>query len=188
MSYSLDGVNFTDIGEYTGRNIYAVLNQPVEAKYVRATSAQTSDTGIVIRDFSVNNRYDITVGNGFKPYDYVRSGYDFTHVNYASDNDLNTFLDLETAKTDGDRTITLNLPDTLNVSKLNITSGGISWEDKITECKIEYSVNGIDWQSIGEGYSSESGEYVITCYVRARYIRITVLNDGWITLKNFAAE
>lgn len=188
LSYSLDGVNFTDIGEYTGRNIYAVLSQPVEAKYVRATSAQTSDTGIVIRDFSVNNRYDVTVGNGYKPYDYVRSGYDFTHVNYASDNDLNTFLDLETAKTDGDRTITQNLPDTLNVSKLNITSGGISWEDKITECKIEYSANGIDWQAIGEGYSSESGEYVITCYVRARYIRITVLNDGWITLKNFAAE
>ena len=73
LSYSLDGVNFTDIGEYTGRNIYAVLNQPVEAKYVRATSAQTSDTGIVIRDFSVNNRYDVTVGNGYKPYDYVRS-------------------------------------------------------------------------------------------------------------------
>ncbi len=73
-------------------------------------------------------------------------------------------MDLETAKTDGDRTITLNLPDTLDVSKLNITSGGISWEDKITECKIEYSANGIDWQAIGEGYSSESGEYVITRY------------------------
>ena len=57
LSYSLDGTTYTDIGTYTGINIYADLSDaPVEARYIKMTPVLTgqSPEGLQIREFGAN--------------------------------------------------------------------------------------------------------------------------------------
>ncbi len=57
LSYSLDGTTYTDIGTYTGINIYADLSAaPVEARYIKMTPVLTgqSPEGLQIREFGAN--------------------------------------------------------------------------------------------------------------------------------------
>lgn len=57
LSYSLDGTTYTDIGTYTGINIYADLSAaPVEARYIKMTPVLTgqSSEGLQIREFGAN--------------------------------------------------------------------------------------------------------------------------------------
>lgn len=185
LEYSLDGESWTELGIFSGRSIYYTLPEAVVAKYVRAVSLQTTENGVVVRDFSVNAYYPVSVGDGYKPYDYYRDGYPITHVYYAADGDENTFLDLE--NTEGERTVTLDLGEISYVNEIAIISGGISWDDKITQCEISYSSDGVNWTKLGD-YESTTGEYALSdAAISARYIRITVLNDGWITIREFAA-
>ncbi len=51
ISYSTDGVNYTTVGTYDGKEISVLLETPISARYIRATATQTSATGIVIREF-----------------------------------------------------------------------------------------------------------------------------------------
>lgn len=57
LSYSLDGTTYTDIGTYTGINIYADLSAaPVEARYIKMTPVLTGESpeGLQIREFGAN--------------------------------------------------------------------------------------------------------------------------------------
>lgn len=57
LSYSLDGTTYTDIGTYTGINIYADLSSaPVEARYIKMTPVLTGESleGLQIREFGAN--------------------------------------------------------------------------------------------------------------------------------------
>ncbi len=57
FSYSLDGINYTDIdGEYKGINILVELDTPIEARYIKTTPILDgeSSSGITIREFGVN--------------------------------------------------------------------------------------------------------------------------------------
>ena len=157
------------------------------ARYLRLTATATSANGVVdVRDFSVNRDYAVTVGSGFKVYDYVRSGYRISHVDYATDGDEQTFLDLE-SNSNGDRTIALNLFEAKEITSLDIVSGGISWGDRITDCTIEYSPDGTNYEHLGQ-YASEDGLYHLSFDpIQAKTVRITVNNSGWITLREISA-
>ena len=187
LSYSVDGTDYTDVKDFSSRNVYHTFSTPITARYLRLTATATSANGVVdVRDFSVNRDYAVTVGSGFKVYDYVRSGYRISHVDYATDGDEQTFLDLE-SNSNGDRTIALNLFEAKEITSLDIVSGGISWGDRITDCTIEYSPDGTNYERLGQ-YASEDGLYHLSFDpIQAKTVRITVNNSGWITLREISA-
>ena len=118
----------------------------------------------------------------------MRSGYPISHVDYATDGNDRTFLDLDCDKLpQDDRTITLNLFEAKTITSLEIVSGGISWGDKITDCTIEYSLDGTNYENLGT-FTSEDGLYHLSFDpIEAKTIRITVNNSGWITLREISA-
>ena len=189
LSYSLDGTHYTDVKDFSSRNVYHTFSTPITARYLRLTATKTSSNGVVVRDFSVNRDYAVTFGSSFKVYDYVRSGYPISHVDYATDGNDRTFLDLEDIDktTNSDRTIALNLFEAKEITSLDIVSGGISWGDRITDCTIEYSPDGTNYERLGQ-YASEDGLYHLSFDpIQAKTVRITVNNSGWITLREISA-
>ena len=188
LSYSSDGIHYTDVRDFSSRNVYHTFSTPLSARYLRLTATTTSGNGVVVRDFSVNRDYAVTFGSSFKVYDYVRSGYPISHVDYATDGNDRTFLDLDCDKLpQDDRTITLNLFEAKTITSLEIVSGGISWGDKITDCTIEYSLDGTNYKNLGQ-FTSEDGLYHLSFDpIEAKTIRITVNNSGWITLREISA-
>ena len=188
LEYSPDGTVWTEIGEYTKRSIYVTLSAPVTARYIRATAVEVNGNGLVVRDFSVNNDYAVTVGEGFSPYDYMRDGV-ITYFDYAADGDENTYLDLASESDDTDRTITLRLGESTAVENIYVLSGGLTWADTITRMEVYYSADGVTYSKLGE-YADENGVFEIELaqIVQAKYIRLNVLSTGWVTLREFSVN
>lgn len=192
IEYSTDGVTWQTLCTFENtRNVRYSLEQAITARYVRVVATEASAFGLVVRDFSINNDYAVSVGNGFKLYENgVRGDNPITHEYYAADGNSNTFMDLEVVE-GGERTVTLDLKSVSAVSDFSIVSGGIDWADNITSCKIEYSTDGTTFIALGENngeYANPDGTYAIELgsAVSARYIRVTVLNSGWITVREMS--
>ncbi len=190
LSYSVDGTQWTTIDSYENqRNIYAIFDSPIQARYIKADFVHDKTNWFIARDFSVNNDYAVSFGDGYSLYKDYRITGDIKHLSSldaATDGDVNTALDLA-KNPEGERAIYLDLKESITVNNIYMLTGGVGWDDFITNCDISYSVDGDAYTQLGN-YTSEDGVFEITLdqAITARYIKILVNDDTWVAVRELA--
>lgn len=168
LEYSMDGENWTSIGNFSGRTVETnVLDQVINARYVRLRTPSATAKWYAIREFTVTTR-----PVEYRVYTNVDAYREYTvsmGKNTASIPEIEEALALQAGEYIG-----LEFPNAREITSL---TADYTEKDKLT---LEYGYNGFEWYPVESSFET----------LDAKYIRITNKGAAEVSfnLKSLLAE
>jgi len=176
--YSLDGKNFTEIGEVRGLSVTLDMrNTPVQARFVRLVVKDASHY-VSLREVKINVLSDDEIGVTYNGFNGVHQG----DLKDILDGNKDTFVWFNGQPDDG-YYVNIDYRQTLSVSSVRVLSGnatdGDAWKGH-----VEYSVDGINFVEIGNVDGLESTLDLRDAPIQVRQLRIVAHKvEHWVALR-----
>lgn len=175
VEYSVDGRNFTRIGNLNGLDTTIDLRlNPITARYIRLVNSGTS-TWVAIKEIDVNTLDNyagiVTFGN----INLEDSIYGHANISHMADGDDTTFTWFAINKTEG-AYIELDMLEVKEINTITLhMANETSTSDYFHNYSISISTDGVNYEIIGE-YTEVELDLMLDQTKQARYIKITALN------------
>lgn len=173
VDYSVNGKDYTKLGNLGGSDSAFTLATPVKARYIRVVSSGAT-SWTALSEVYVN---DLAGLEKVISLDNFGSLFKNTSVYNILDGKIDTYAWFTRPESDGGN-LTIDLIEPLCLEKLRILSGTGNPEEGSTDFvvgHVEYSENGIDYVEIGDLTGADT-VLSLSSSVNARYLRI--VNDG----------
>ena len=184
LYYSLDGIDFTLVDNYTVRNVYKYFSPFIMARYFRFIYTGLNDTDLIIREIKVNEDILLTSGT---PYSEIRAGNPVTSIIFATDNDKTTSLDFNTDSSD--RTIILDLHEIKTINYLKVLTDA-DWGDKCLDgLSYSFSNDNNTYTTPVSVSGNSKGSYRVYFDedIECRFIKITFNGESWVGITEVSA-
>lgn len=176
VEYSVDGINYTSIGELTGTDTVIVLPQAVKTRFIRIVNDGTAHY-MAIRELYINSLGDLSVANvTVQNMGSLHAGSTFS----VADGDDNTYAWFTRPTASGGH-IEIDYGESKSISQISVLMGTGKNEGKTDYIigHIEYSADGVNFTAVDGGSidgTTENSVITLTAPINARYIRL--VNDG----------
>lgn len=177
VEYSVNGTDYTEIGDLTGTDTALSLDQAADARFIRIVNTGTAHY-MAIRELYINSFGDLAVSD-IKVHEFG-SLYGGAPISIA-DGDENTYAWFSRPATSGGY-IEIDYGENKSISSITVLAGTTKenegWQDGLAG-HIEYSTDGETFTALDGGtLDGRSRENVIAldAPIEARYIRL--VNDG----------
>ena len=169
IEISNDGRTFIKIGEVSGlETLLDLRTNPVTARYIRLVNTDTH-TWVAIRDVSINTLGEL---EKFVKHENIELETSVsTSIYNMFDNDLETFTWFADNK-NGNAILTLDLLEVNSVSHIGLYMSKVtSPEDYFHHYEVLYSIDGIEYISVGEYHDAEF-DYYFDSPVNLKYVKV----------------
>lgn len=175
--YSLDGFNFSDIGELNGaNNVFDLRDNPIEARFIRILNVSTS-TWVSVKEIAINkldpNQYVYSI-EGIELEPSVE-----TKLEYMGDKDLSTYTWFGINKSEV-TSIVLDLRQLTTINNIVLYQAkSSSPSDFFQNVSFYVSSDGTSYTQVGDSSYVDKKEINIdlsSSLVEARYVKL--VNNG----------